>query len=300
MRMKLQEYMDFIRTLVQNGGPDESEYEILDNFFAKFMSHFNQGVFSEKDRQELWQNFGEAFSTQTMQGFAVCKPHGYLGDFEIIDRIYQSWVSPHEHLKKWDYFFHTRQAPRAVRNRKAYFQQLLQQVEANHRNGSIHLLNVGSGPARDVSEYLDQYPHSQIRIDCLDQDQKAIYYAQKLCTDHLDRVFFINENIFHYRPAYSYDLIWSAGLFDYLLDRHFCVILKRLLKKLKPNGELVIGNFSPKNPTRAYMEFACWRLYHRTDQQLRQLAEEAGVPAEYIRVEAEPEKVNLFLHIRNG
>lgn len=62
-------------------------------------------------------------------------------------------------------------------------------------------------------------------------------------------------------------------------------------------GELVVGNFCTSNPTRDYMEFAKWVLLHRSAATLRQLALEAGMPEPAIRVEAEPEGINLFLRV---
>jgi hypothetical protein len=63
-------------------------------------------------------------------------------------------------------------------------------------------------------------------------------------------------------------------------------------------GEIIIGNFSVSNPTRAYMEKGvAWYLFHRTPEQLRHLALKAGMQEEQIEVKTEPLGVNLFLHI---
>jgi extracellular factor (EF) 3-hydroxypalmitic acid methyl ester biosynthesis protein len=94
-------------------------------------------------------------------------------------------------------------------------------------------------------------------------------------------------------------LIWSAGLFDYLNNRPATLLLRRLWRWVPPGGELVIGNFSTANSTRAYMEFmGSWTLHHRTESDLASLACQAGIPDNAIRIEHEPEKVNLFLHAK--
>ncbi len=58
---------------------------------------------------------------------------------------------------------------------------------------------------------------------------------------------FINANIFKYKTTEKYDLIWSAGLFDYLNDRRFIFLLNKLYTYLKPEGVLYVGNFSDQN-----------------------------------------------------
>jgi hypothetical protein len=82
-------------------------------------------------------------------------------------------------------------------------------------------------------------------------------------------------------------------------DSLFVRLLRRLLRFCHHGGEIVIGNFGNYNPTRTYMEiFGGWELQHRSAEHLTALALEAGSPPEAIRIGAEPEGVNLFLHIR--
>lgn len=236
-----------------------------------------------------------------MQGFALQKPHGYAGDFEIIDRIYQEWLSPEANLSNWDRFFHAQPAVKAVRNRKTYFLEWLERHEANMPANNLRLLNIGSGPSRDIFEHFSRNTDSRIRCDCVDADPKAIAYASELCSIHREKIQFHSKNAFKFQAKHAYQLIWSGGLFDYLDDRLFVVLLRRLRSKLSPEGEMVIGNFSPKNPTRSYMELlGGWFLHHRDTDKLASLAAQAGVPATNIRVGQEAEGVNLFLHLRKS
>lgn len=238
-------------------------------------------------------------SIDTMQGYAFHKPKGYAGDYEMIDRIYTFWKSGNPTLKVWDEFFHSQEAPIAVRNRKKYFINLASQLE-KEKSGPLRILNIGSGPARDVKEFFDANNWSKIIIDCIELDKDAIEYAKILCAEHLDKVRFINTNIFRYKPNNKYDLIWSAGLFDYFTDSQFVRLLKRLSSFITGTGEIVIGNFSDINPSRLYMErFGRWYLNHRSKEALIQLARDAGATSNMIRVDSEELGVNLFLHVNN-
>jgi SAM-dependent methyltransferase len=298
----MEKHRAFLHHFVQKSGPSPSEFATLDSWFKQLRDEVNSGQIGMDDLQGLWKDAGPAItSLQTMQGFALRKPHGYAGDFEMIDRIYQEWLSPDANIANWDKFFHSQSAVKAVRNRKAYFLDWLEKHEANFPAKTLRLLNIGSGPSRDLFEYFTKKPISQIVCDCVDADPKAIAYASKLCSIHGEKIQFHAKNAFRFQTKYTYQLIWSGGLFDYLDDRLFVVLLRLLWRKLAPEGEMVIGNFSPKNPTRAYMELlGGWFLHHRDTGELAALAAQAGIPAINIRVGQEPEGINLFLHMRKS
>jgi extracellular factor (EF) 3-hydroxypalmitic acid methyl ester biosynthesis protein len=111
------------------------------------------------------------------------------------------------------------------------------------------------------------------------------------------RVNFIKANALKYQPVKCYDVIWSAGLFDYFSDRTFKLLLRRLIPNIAPGGQLVIGNFSDSNPNHHWLHFCEWHLHHRSSEQLVRLALEAGAQHENVSIGKEPEGVNLFLHI---
>lgn len=150
-----------------------------------------------------------------MQGMSVVKPHGYAGDFEMIDRIYTRWLSPDDHLRRWDEYFHAQAAARAVRNRMGVFHHVLDQHVGRRQNNTCTVLNLGSGPGRCLAAWLNKNPDRRVQVDCVDYDADAIAYARTLNEKHLDRVAFLEENVVRLQPQNRYDLIWSSGLFDY-------------------------------------------------------------------------------------
>ena len=284
----------YITSLVEQGGPDPSEYSELNNWFSTVASMVKSGDIARSEVQRLWTLFGDAFSEHTMQGFVVKKPHGYAGDFEIIDRIYTKWISPKEHLKKWDEFFHWQKAPQAVRNRKDYFKEMLRKLD-DSEYATPTVLNVGSGPCRDIFEYKCDHSSTTISFDCLDMDPNAIKYSKKLLN---------GANVTHYcqhanrfQTDRRYELIWSAGLFDYLDNKKFVALLRSLWNMVALNGKLIIGNFSPVNPSRDYMEFGEWNLFHRDAGELFELTRDAGVSHKSIEIDSEASGVNLFLQL---
>jgi len=293
----MKRHFAYLRGIAVKGGPVRSEYQEVDKCFQSVASALRGGQLSHDYLETIWPLLGEAFySTRTMLGFANVKPHGYAGDFEIIDRIYQKWISPDAHLARWDHFFHDMQAPKAVRNRKEYFLGLVGKTMQNQPHVELKVLNVGSGPARDVLETFQSFG-SGISFDCIDLDPKAIQYAKQLNEEFIDRIRFHHCNALRFRSSSSYPLVWSAGLFDYLDDRAFKLLLGRLFKLVQKGGQLVIGNFSPENTSRDHMECGGWILNYRSEDRLRFLAASCGIRPEHISIGKESEGVNLFLHI---
>ena len=258
-----------------------------------------QGDIGVTELDEIRHFFGREFLENTLHGMALLKKYGYAGDFLMIDKIYTGNAPENPFHQSWDKYFQNHSAPRAVRNRKAYFKELMHRKHKSKK--FLKLLNVASGPARDLKElYTEMQTDKELETTCIEMDSHAIAYAQTLVNEYSDKITFINKNIFKFDTEEKYDIIWSAGLFDYFDDKAFVYILKKFKTWIANDGEIVIGNFNQKhNPTRDYMElFGDWYLHHRTAGQLIDLAIEAGFSTSQLSVNNEEENVNLFLHIR--
>ncbi len=299
----MKNHITFVRNLVKKGGPESSEYHEFTNWVKTVNAEYKAKVLRKDDLILLRNEMGEALSLLTLQGFVFNKPHGYPGDYEIIEKIYQEYISNNPEIRKWDLYFQLQKAPIAVRNRKQYFIDLLCGIEdTTQQNGhSSRVLNIASGPARDLFDFYSLNKSSEIYVDNVEFDPLAISYAKNLCNEFLDHISFLHTNAFDFESDKKYRLIWSAGLFDYLNDKKFIFLLKRFIPLLQDVGEIVVGNFSQNNPTQDYMEvIGNWRLRHRTPDQLISLAKACNFKDSDIRIGQEPEGVNLFLHLKSG
>ena len=182
---------------------------------------------------------GDAVTIKTMQGWVAIKPYGYAGDHELIDKMYTKWVSLDPMTQKWDHYFHSQSASKAVRNRKDYFIELLKKVVDECKNSSCSVLNVGSRPGRDVFEFLNLKITKNIKFDFVDMDSNAITYSKAVCGKYSNLIKFHSKNIFRYKTNDKYNLVWSAGLFDYLDDKQFVFLLKRLHSMVTPCSGLI-------------------------------------------------------------
>lgn len=96
----------------------------------------------------------------------------------------------------------------------------------------------------------------------------------------------------------KYDLIYCAGLFDYLSTG----ICKRLMNSfydmLAPGGLLVATNVDISNPERYGMEYLLgWHLVHRNAAQLRDLHPDRAPPGSCC-VKSDETGVNIYIEAR--
>lgn len=277
--------------LIKNGGPKLEDDELI-KYVAEVINRSD-----ENTKNEFYNVLKPILTLDTLLGFTFIKPHGYAGDFQLVDFVHTKHITDIEHLKAWDVMYQQLAACVALRNRKEYLNDFLDKEYA--KKGYLRVLNVGSGPCRDIREFLDERPNINIDIDCIDMDQSAIAYGQELCKRYSDKVRFVKKNALRLKTDIEYDVIWSAGMFDYFKDKFFKALVVRYYEFLKPGGVLALGNINVTNPHRIAMEvFGQWYLHHRSENDLKSLVTEAGINAELVSFHTEPTTVNIFAHLR--
>lgn len=286
----------FLQQVIANGGPEVKEYDTLNGIFDQLFQDYKTGRLSTEEMEQLQSGFETEGMENTLHGHCRLKPYGYAGDFMIIDKIYREDVSSDERFEKWDIYWNNQPATKAVRNRKDYF---IRTILSRLQSTPLRLLNVASGPARDLAEVYTRIPSAALQTTCVEADAHAIAYATELNEANMQHIRFIHQNIFRFATEEQFDLVWSAGLFDYFEDSVFVKLLRKFISWTKPGGEVIIGNFSNQNPSRSCMELAGdWYLHHRPAESLLAMALEAGADRKDIRVGKELEGVNLFLHVK--
>jgi extracellular factor (EF) 3-hydroxypalmitic acid methyl ester biosynthesis protein len=282
---------NFLKYLVESGGPELKDYDkftsVIDNLSQEQVADF---------REILMPVLNE----NTLIGYGFKKPFGYPGDFNLINSIYNFHVNEDQRYRNWDIFFQNQPGAIAVRNRKDYFiDQCKKIIERN--KGEIRILILGSGPATDVHEFLSNNPGVKIYFDLIDFDQNAIDFSMRKNEKFNGSITYNRINVLRYKPYRLYDMIWSAGLFDYFKDKHFVFLIQKYINFLTEDGEYVISNFSTENPTRKLMEvLSDWFLNHRSKSDLLGIASRACIDGKFVQIDTEPLGVNLFLKIRKS
>ena len=289
-----------IETLIEHGGPRPHEYAYADYLFEELGRKLNAGELPSEVGSSLVQQCSFLQTSDSVMGHIRNKPYGYAGDFMIIERIYLNQAQTSTGYYHWDRYSLEHVAAKAVRNRKDYFKSIMTD-RIQHAAAPLQLLDVASGPARDLKELFEIIQPQSMKVTCVEMDSRAIEHATNINALHGGDINFINKNIFKFRTEEKFDIVWSAGLFDYFCDRSFVLLLKKMMDFATDNGEIIIGNFSDENPSRIYMEMVGdWILNHRSAEKLVELAVAAGAHPSQIHVGKEPEGINLFLHIKKG
>jgi extracellular factor (EF) 3-hydroxypalmitic acid methyl ester biosynthesis protein len=237
---------------------------------------------------------------------AYYKPKGYAGDFKMMEQIYRMTPDGDGKLGRLiDGWLLKQIPPQAVRNRRVLLRRLLDRLcrERLHQERPLHIMNLACGPSRELFDLLADCDYSQyLNVLCIDIDSEALQFANQHVNTvpHQASVRFMHENVIKWALGRAkhdlghQDIIYSSGLCDYLDRRLMISLIESCYGQLTAGGVLVVGNFTPANPDRQFMDnIMYWRLIHRDEHEMRQLfaASSFGDQVELI---TEPEGVNLF------
>ncbi|MFC1809387.1 class I SAM-dependent methyltransferase [Candidatus Omnitrophota bacterium] len=294
---EIKEFSKFLRTITTNN---------IIFFEHEFHARLNRiNTFSEyypEKRIEFMKFFyavcQDQLNSSVMISQSKHKPLGYAGDFLTIDYIYTKKNGSGGIGQLWDAFYHRQVAPRSVRNRKNFLAYTFNEL-SYRKERPLDILNIACGPCRDVAELLTnagKKAHGSF-FHCIDMDERAISYAKNIVKDHIKTVTFKWEstNAFKLRPINQYDLVWSAGLFDYLNDRLATALIQRMWNWTKEGGKTIVGNFHTSNQSRNFMEWCGeWFLIHRSEEDIKRLFLDAGVPEKNFDIDREPLGACIF------
>ena len=292
---------EYLTWLAGRGGPEPTEYGMLQKLFDavhardfRIVNGTSVPLSEASSLDPALDQDREVFrSTASMQGFSYLKPHGYAGDFEIIERICNSAVSSISNITRWDKFFHEGDAPRAVRNRSSLLAGLIREARP------VSILSAGCGPSLDLTEVL-KADDSLKDIEIVDNDPNAVARSKvniAAVEHYVCRSLGFNvRNVLRFKPTRTYGFVWCSGLFDYLNDKTAVFLLRRFSEMLEPGGTLAFGNFGQENGSRSYMEIVGrWFLIYRSPMDLMRLAATAGFLPRKTRVCTDATGLNNFL-----
>ena len=246
--------------------------------------------------------------------WSLKKPYGYAGDFKIIDDIYQNQPRTTGFERLWDNYFQQLDISKATRARKDDFKKIIVDFVKKRENSNYRIMDLASGPARIIKELLDADTDnlfSNVIFDCYDFDIRAINYAKKLL-NNAKNVNFIQKNAIRLalkkdikkEIPWNYDVIYCAGLFDYLDERTVIRLVGNLKRLIKKNGIfiLLISNMSDKcnNPSASWMEWvADWNLIYRTETKFKKIFLDAGFSPENLQITPQHSKIMQYCLVKN-
>ena len=198
-----------------------------------------------------------------------------------------------------------RTSAKAIRNRRILMKDQLESLskERLKTNNRFSVMNLACGPSRELFDFLQECDYTE-KIDalCVDIDTEALQYSNQNVNvfPHNASVRYMSENLVKWalgkvsHDIGSKDLIYSAGLFDYLEPRLFCKLVDRCHEHLKPGGSLLIGNFAPHDDMLFMDHMLQWQLIYRTQEELKELLSNTKF-GDDVTILSEPAEVNLFV-----
>jgi extracellular factor (EF) 3-hydroxypalmitic acid methyl ester biosynthesis protein len=281
---------------------------------------------SEKIEPEL-RPVHQNFSQRQLHPLMMCspfayrtfqKPLGYAGDYEMVNMIARD---PYEggslFAKVVNLWFLSQWPAKAHRNRIAYLtERITEESLRGQRSGRpIRVLNLGCGPAREIQAFLAQDRICEFaEFSLLDFNPETVQHV----TDVLNnvkkqhgrgtRIQVQKKSVQQLlkeggKPqvqgaGIQYDLVYCAGLFDYLPDRTCKHLMSILYNWLAPGGLLVATNVDCTQPFRHMLEFVLdWHLIYRDTNRVGKLLPERA-PADSFSIKRDSTLVNLLIEVR--
>ncbi|MEM7194698.1 MAG: class I SAM-dependent methyltransferase [Pseudomonadota bacterium] len=242
------------------------------------------------------------------------KPLGYAGDYEMVNMMLRDgWEGPTAYAKIVNYF-HIMEGPaEAHRNRIKILTDLLEKIaiRGETENRRIRILNIACGPAieiqrfilgskhcescdftlLDFSEETLDYTRSKIEVACMESGREMpVRYIHQSVHTLLKQVHAEEVDL----GEDTYDLVYCAGLFDYLSDRVCSRLLRLFYRLIVPSGKVMVTNVDPSNNAVSLMEHLLeWYLVYRNEEQLAKLVRGVGEQNTY----SDDTGMNVFLEI---
>ena len=227
------------------------------------------------------------FDTSWFMSHAKQKPRGYPGDFELLSAIYDGQPRSLGLGGYLDLYFLQSDLGRAVVARMKAAREFLNR-EISDRQGDLTILNVASGPCRELFTGLEVPADRQIDLYCIDYDAGALDFVRNELASNgsagLPNLKFMQYNALRMRSAKtnvkkfgSADVIYSIGLLDYLPDKQLVATLRGLRETLRPGGVayLAFKDVNGYDPCE-YQWFVDWFFFERDERQCRELLCAAG------------------------
>jgi len=239
------------------------------------------------------------------------KPRGYAGDYLTIEYIYADEPAGTGRLGPLlDRCCLEQPAGQAVRKRRGLLADEIGKTLAEQPDRPARVLSMACGPAREIFDVYETLADpARLVATCLDIDLQALAHVDVLREQRgLKRhIHLQNANLVYLatgRQSLSVppqDLVYSIGLIDYFDDAFVVRMLDFVHDVLRPGGKVILGNFHPRNPTKAFMDFVLdWQLTHRTEDDMNRLFTASKFAAPCSEIRFEEQGINLFAMARRG
>ena len=206
------------------------------------------------------------------------KPRGYPGDAVLIDYIYGASSTkpeiaalPAQAAVLHD-FITSAAAPRAVRYRRQFTAEIIDEVARTHGAG-IRVVSIAAGHLREA-ELSHAAQAGLAEFVAIDQDAESLATIRRSMTAFKVETIegSVRQIVADKLRIPDADLVYALGLFDYLPQPVAKRLTELMLEAVRPGGVLLIPNFLPGIGDIGWMEsFMDWKLIYRRDAEMLDL-----------------------------
>lgn len=243
------------------------------------------------------------------------KPFGYAGDFEMLNMLLRDpYAGPNSYAALVNAAILTTAPPIAYGNRIAMLVEHIRNEAQRVRRDlgrPLKALSIGCGPVNEVQRFMREDP---LAAGCcfhlMDFNQPTIDFArervEEVGRERNTRIqaTYVNKSIHELlqeargrRQSFdaTYDLIYCAGLFDYLSDRVCGSLIELFYRQVDPGGLVIVTNVENSRPIVAALELLMeWYLIYRNADDMLRL--KPGLGEQSVRTDATG--INMFLLAR--
>lgn len=239
---------------------------------------------------------------------AFTKPHGYRGDYILMEMLYNNKPFSEGIGIYFDKYLQNNPYSIAVRGRRKKITKLLRDNLQGINLQSVNVLNLGCGSCPEIEDLFDSFqPKNNFNFTCIDFDQAALDSSKerlKSLPKNI-KVKLQKENVINLMKSQKeagilgkQHLVYSFGLADYLPDRVLKYFISTAFSLLQPGGKFIIAHkdmekYKPLAPE----WFMDWVSEPRKVNDFIKLVEDSGIKDYSFNIEWEESNVIFFLVI---
>lgn len=293
----------------------------IQNLFERFEEISNR--LEEDLRPAHW-----AFGKRLVHPLLLCspfvhrtfyKPLGYPGDYEVVNMMFRDPFEGESLFAKMVNLY-ALQLPPIVghRNRIRYLGEKLQRetLRVMGRRRDARVFSMGCGPAQEVQCFLAEDElanHAHFTLADFNQEtlKQTGVILGGLKQKHLRRgsIQMVRQSVqqllkaagrnVEYPRCDQHDLIYCAGLFDYVTDQVCRQLMDVFYAMLAPGGLLIATNVDNHPAVNQMACFLDWHLVNRNTAKMLTISPHKAALEEVV-IKRDPSGVNVFMEIRKS
>jgi len=274
-------------------------------------AEFEEAVSHDEDilkvqRQAFQEKTDRMLSESYLLNHARTWPQGGQGDYKMLENVYKNAPLSSGLGYYLDHYGLSLPLAEAVRCRIKRLEEIVRQEIRSRKAASV--LNIGCGSCRELMGLAPDIAASGAKVTCIDMDSDALAFAMERLsfTGAADSIEFRKYNAtrmfddeLNMAAFGKTDIIYSAGLFDYLPSEFLSKLLGALYRMLNEGGTLVAPfKDAARYRSQDFHWLVNWDGFRqRTETEFRCILADAGIPVSAVREERDETGLIIFYMI---